>query len=71
MDAAEAKRISVVGGDMDASETTAGKRERAPVEGAMDSDIPTQSIDKKSRLGCDGAQSPRPAPVMDKEVVKW
>ena len=34
----------------DTSGTLAGKRERAPVEGAMDSDIPTQSIGKKSRL---------------------
>ena len=35
---------------MDTSETLAGRRVRAPVEGAMDSDIPTQSIER-SRLG--------------------
>ena len=35
---------------MDASDTVAGKRNRAPAEGATDSNTPTQSIDKKSRL---------------------
>ena len=50
---------------MDSSETLAGKRERAPVEGVMDSDTPTQSTDKESRLG-----DLRLASVMDKEVVK-
>ena len=34
----------------DAWGTLAGKRERAPVEGATDSSTPTQSIYKKSRL---------------------
>ena len=29
----------------------AGEGKRAPAEGAMDSDMPTQPIDKKSRLG--------------------
>ena len=50
---------------MDTSETLAVKRERAPVGGVMDSAIPTQSTDKKSRLG----DHPL-AFVMDKEVVK-
>ena len=36
---------------IDTSDTAAGKRKRAPAEGAMDSDVPTQSIDKKSRMG--------------------
>ena len=36
---------------IDTSDTVAGKRKRAPAEGAMDSDAPTQSIDKKSRMG--------------------
>ena len=36
---------------MDTSETLAGKGERAPVEGVMDSDIPTQAAGRKSRLG--------------------
>ena len=43
---------TTLGGDaMDTSETLAGKRERARVDGLMDSDIPTQSAYKKSRLG--------------------
>ena len=50
---------------MDTSETLAGKREQPPVEGAMDSDVPTQSIDRESRLG-----DIRPACVMEGEVVK-
>ena len=50
---------------MDTSETSTGKRERAPVEGAAGSDIPTQSIDKKGRLG-----EPHPAFVTVKGVVK-
>ena len=50
---------------MDTSETLTGKREQAAVEGVMDSDIPTRSVDKKSRLGR------RHLPfVMDKEVTK-
>ena len=51
IDDAEAKRISVGGGDMDISETMAGKRERAPVEGATDSDIPTESSGRACRAG--------------------
>ena len=50
---------------MDTSETLAGKRERAPVEGVMDSDIPTQSVDKKCRAG-----DLHFASVADKEMVK-
>ena len=50
---------------MDTSETLTGKRERAPSEGVMNSDTPTQSIDKESRLG-----EFRPAFVIDKEVAK-
>ena len=45
---------------MGTSETLTGKRERAPVEGVMDSDAPAHSIDKKSRLG-----DRHPAFVMD------
>ena len=43
MDAAEGKRIPAGGDGVDASETIAGKRKRGPVEGVMDSDIPTQA----------------------------
>ena len=50
---------------MDASDTLAGKRERTSVGGVMGSDIPSQSIDKKSRL-CDL----RLAVLVNKEVVK-
>ena len=38
-------------GATDTSDTVAGKRKRAPAEGAMDSDMPPQPIDKKSRMG--------------------
>ena len=51
MGAAEAKHTSAGGGDMDASETIYGQRERAPVEGVTDSDIPTQSSGQKCRVG--------------------
>ena len=50
---------------MDTAETSTGKRERAPVEKVADSDIPTQAIDKKSRLG-----DAHLAFVMDKQVAK-
>ena len=44
--------ITCLGDDaMDTSKTLAGGRDRAPVEGAMDSDIPTQSLSKEGRLG--------------------
>ena len=36
---------------MDASETVSGKRGRAPAEGVMNSDIPTQWLGKKYRAG--------------------
>ena len=36
---------------IDTSDTVAGKRKRAPAEGAMDSDMPTQPIGEKSRMG--------------------
>ena len=49
---------------MDTPETLAGKRERAPVEGVMGSDTPTQSIEKRSWL-----VGRRLAFVMDKKVV--
>ena len=42
MGAAEAKRKPDGGGDMDTAETLHGKRERAPAEEVMDSDIPTK-----------------------------
>ena len=55
-----------LGGDaMDASETLTGKRERAPVEGVMDSHVPSQSVDKRCRLG-----DLHWASVMGKDVVK-
>ena len=50
---------------MDTSETLPAKRERAPAEGAMASDVPSQSVDKKCRLG-----DHRLAFLMDKELVK-
>ena len=43
----------------------AEKRERADVAGAMDSNTPTQSIDKKSRL-----EDPHVACAMEKEVAR-
>ena len=51
MGAAEAKRIPVGGDDADVPETAAGTRDRAPVEGVMDSTIPTQSLVRKCRVG--------------------
>ena len=50
---------------MDSSETLTGERERAPVEWVMDSDIPTQSVDTKCRVG-----DLHLAFFADKEVVK-
>ena len=50
---------------MDSSVTLAGKRQRAPAEGVMGSDIPTQSIDKRSRLG-----DPHLAFAIDKGVAR-
>ena len=50
---------------MDTSETLAGKGERAPVAGVMDSNIPALSIGKKSRLG-----DLHVASVMDEEEVR-
>ena len=44
---------------------SAGRRERAPVEGVVDSDIPIQSTDRNSRLG-----DLHLAFVMGKEVAK-
>ena len=51
MDAAEATRIWVGGDDVDTSETINVARGRAPVEGVMDSDVPTQSLGEKCRVG--------------------
>ena len=50
---------------MDASETLAGKRGRAPVVGAMDSDSPAQSLGKECRAG-----DLHSAFVSDKEVMR-
>ena len=50
---------------MDTSETLTGKRERAPVADVMGLDIPTQSEDKKGRLG-----DPHVALATEKEVAK-
>ena len=55
-----------MGGDAtDTSETLTGKCERTPAEGAVDSDVPSQSAVKKCRLG-----HLHLAFVMDKDVVK-
>ena len=53
------------GDDMDASETIAVKRERAPAEGVMDSDTPTQSFGRECRDG-----DLHVACVSDMDVVK-
>ena len=50
---------------MATTETISGKRERAPAEGAMDSAIPTQSVETEGRLG-----DLHLAFVMDKGVAK-
>ena len=50
---------------MDTSETVTGKRGRASAEGAMDSDTPTQSADKKRRKG-----DLHLACIVDKEVAE-
>ena len=50
---------------MDTSETLTGKRERALVEGAMDSDVPSNLAEKKCRLG-----NLHLACVMEKNVAK-
>ena len=50
---------------MDTSEIASGKRERAPVEGMMGSDVPTQVADKKCRAG-----DLHLASVAGKEVVE-
>ena len=49
--AAEANRKPAGGGDTDTSETINGERGRAPVWGATDSDIRTQSLGTKRRVG--------------------
>ena len=49
--AAGPERIPVGGDEMDTSETIDGKRERAPVEGAMGWDIPSQSLGRTCRVG--------------------
>ena len=50
-DAADAGRIPVGGDDMDPSETINGKLECAPAEVVMESDIRTQSLGQKCRVG--------------------
>ena len=64
MGAAEARRKPAEGDDADTSETITGKRERALVEGVMDSDIPSHPSGKKCRLG-----DLHMASVAEKEVV--
>ena len=51
MDNAETKPISLRGAELDTSETLAGKRDEAPADGVMDTDILTQSLEKKCRAG--------------------
>ena len=65
VDAVEADRIPVRGDDMDTWETVSGKRKRAPVEGAKNSDISPQSLGTECRVG--DLHLPL---VADKEVVK-
>ena len=65
MDVAKANRIPVGSDDMDTPETVSGKRERAPVGGAMDSDTPTRPLGTKYRAG-----DLHLAFVADKEVVQ-
>ena len=43
---AEEKRMVSDGGARDASETVIGKRERAPAEGAANSDVPIHSQER-------------------------
>ena len=50
---------------IDTSETLTGKRGWTPAEGVMDSDVPTQSVDKRIMLG-----DLHLAFVTDKDVVK-
>ena len=50
-DAAEANRTPAGGDDMDTSETISGKGGRAPVDGVLGSDIPTQSPGEGCRVG--------------------
>ena len=69
-DAAVATRGSLGGNDVDTSDTLAGERERAPLEGVTDSDIPTQFLGAECRAG-----DILSAFVADKEVaeahVQW
>ena len=65
MDAADANRKPVGGDDMDTLETACGKRERAPVDRAMDPQTRTQSLGKKCRVG-----DLHLAFVAEKKVVK-
>ena len=64
MDSAVARRILVGGGDMDTSKTL-WETQLAAAEGATDSDIPTESLGKKCRIG-----ELHVAFVADKEGVK-
>ena len=50
---------------IDTSETLTGKREREPVERAMGSDVPMQSVEREGRLG-----DLHLAFVTEKEVAK-
>ena len=49
---------------METSETVTGKRERAAAQGAMDSDVPRQTQEKRCRVG-----DIHPALFADKEKV--
>ena len=51
MDATGEKRVVLEGDARDTSETVTGERERAPAEGVLGSDLPTQSQEKRCRVG--------------------
>ena len=65
MGAAEGKRMVPEGDATETSETVTGSSGRAPAEGVTDSDIPTQTQQKRWRVG-----GPFLAAFADKEVVK-
>ena len=65
MGATEVRRIPVEGDDADTSETASGTRDRAPADGVIYSNAPTQSLAKKCRVG-----DLHLALVADKEVVR-
>ena len=51
MGAAGEKHAETEGDMMDTSETVAGRRGRAPAQGALDSEIPIQTLQRRCRVG--------------------